>query len=81
MKLIMLRTAHGSPEGHTTLTYHEGREYEVPQWLGEHFFEIGAAKLPEEEIGEAEEEIGEADGAPAADGEPKPPKRGRKAQA
>lgn len=43
MRVLMIRTALGAPEGHTTETYREGEEYDLPDWLAEAFIADGYA--------------------------------------
>jgi hypothetical protein len=43
IKVIMLRTAVGSTDGYTLVTYEGGREYDLPEALAKSFFSIHAA--------------------------------------
>jgi hypothetical protein len=47
MKIQMVTTERGSPDGNTVLEYEAGEEYEVPEELGEVFVREGWAKPAE----------------------------------
>jgi len=54
MRLVMLRTVRGSPDGAQVLTYEADREYEVPDSLTRVFLAEGWARRADEEVAVAE---------------------------
>jgi len=55
VKVKMLRTAKGSPDGIQINVYEEGKVYNIPDDLAKCFFDIGACELVEEKEQEKEE--------------------------
>lgn len=46
-KVIMLANDRAAPEGHTVVVYEKGEQYEVPEWIADHFIKRETAEAVE----------------------------------
>jgi len=81
MKIRMLRTLKGSPDGLEVREYEAGRKYDVPERLAGNFLGQGAAEEDKELVLEVKDEAEAEDGADGGAGKPrrgKGPFKGRR---